>query len=206
MLAVALPASPPKLLSISEELGGSSVDAFWTATSFLVAAAVVQPLWSTQRGLSLATTTFLLALALFTFGSALALMVRNFALMMTARCIQGVGAGGLIALIVTELFTKRERLRWFGAIALQWAVWTAAGPIIGGTIAQTSDWRWISWINLPLCLVVIVLLPIVSLVATLRDVAAWQHARLTLLHLDLLGALLFTVSLTSLLIAWSWGV
>jgi MFS family permease len=183
------------------------VDAFWAATSFLLAAAVFQPLWSAQKEASLAATTFLLALALFTLGAALALMARSFVLMIVARCIQGTGAGGLIALtyVIIADFPAAERTRWFGVVALQWAVGTAAGPIIGGTIAQTSDWRWIFWINLPICLLVIVCLPIVLPIATIREPVAWKRARLTLSNLDWLGAVVFTVSLTALLIALTWG-
>ncbi|KAH7377145.1 major facilitator superfamily domain-containing protein [Plectosphaerella cucumerina] len=193
MLAVALP-------SVSAELGGSTLDAFWTATSFLLAAAVFQPLWSTQRDTSLAATAFLVAIVLFTLGSALALMARGFPLMLAARCVQGTGAGGVIALtyvILTNLFDAGERMTWFGVVALQWAVGTAAGPIIGGAVVQASDWRWIFWVNIPICLSVSV--PIVLPVATAGNGAAWARARRTLSSLDWLGAFVFTASLTSVL-------
>lgn len=166
-----------------------------------------QPLWSAQKERSIAATAFLLALALFALGTALALMARGFALMIVARCIQGTGAGGLISLtyvIIAEL-PVGERTKWFGVVALQWAVGTAAGPIIGGAIAQASDWRWIFWINLPICFLVLVFLPVVLPIATIREPVVWKRAKLTLLSLDWLGAAIFTASLTSLLIALTWG-
>ena len=149
--------------------------------------------------------TILAALAFFALGTCLALLVKAFPLLLAARGLQGVGAGGLIALtyvIVTDMVALRQRGKWFGIIALQWAVGGATGPAIGGALAQ-RDWHWIFWINVPFCIFAFVAIPL-----SLRPLEVeHQNKRLwRLWALDWRGALIFIASLTGLLIPLTWGM
>ena len=59
--------------------------------------------------------------------------------------IQGIGGGGMIALVevtVTDMTALNERGAFGGLIALSWALGTVLGPIIGGAIAERTTWRW----------------------------------------------------------------
>lgn len=144
----------------------------------------------------------LAALAFFTLGTCLALLAENFPLLLAARSIQGLGGGGLLALtyvIVTDLVTLRERGKWFGLIALQWAVGGASGPVIGGFLAQ-RNWRWIFWINVPFCVFAFVVIPI-----SLRPQKYERGWTRRLLALDWLGIFMFIVSLICFLVPLTWG-
>ena len=144
----------------------------------------------------------LAALAFFTLGTCLALLAENFPLLLAARGVQGLGGGGLLALtyvIVTDLVTLRERGKWFGLIALQWAVGGAVGPVIGGVIAQ-HNWRWIFWINIPFCIFAFVAIPI-----SLRPHKCDEGRTRRLFALDWLGVFMFITSLTGFLIPLTWG-
>ena len=76
------------------------------------------------------------------------------------RALQGVGAAGLTPVslaILMAVFPGHKRgvaLGVWGAVA---GIGAAFGPIIGGFLVQTFDWRWIFLVNLPICAVGIVL-------------------------------------------------
>lgn len=144
------------------------------------------------------------ALAFFTLGSSLAPLASNTALILTARSIQGVGGGGIVALtyiITTDLVSLQQRGKWFGLISLQWAIGSTVGPLVGGAIAEHSDWRWIFWLNIPFCVVGFVSIPLVF-----RDSLTDPSKVWTKLHeLDWLGAVIFLCSITSCLIPLTLG-
>ena len=74
-------------------------------------------------------------------------------MLIVARGIQGVGAGGLMTLAmaaVGDLVSPRERARYQGYIAATFAVATVAGPLVGGLLVDHADWRWVFYVNLPL--------------------------------------------------------
>ncbi|RKL01632.1 hypothetical protein BFJ70_g17400 [Fusarium oxysporum] len=184
---------------ISKDLQASTTEAFWIGTSFLLASAIFQPLWTALADILGAIPLILSALAFFTLGSSLAPMASSTALILAARTIQGVGGGGIVALtyiITASLVSLQERGKWFGLISLQWAIGSTVGPLMGGAIAENSDWRWIFWLNLPFCVVGFVFIPIVLLNFSGTPSYSWKKLR----HLDWLGAVILLCSITSCLI------
>ncbi|KAH7489966.1 hypothetical protein FOMA001_g2285 [Fusarium oxysporum f. sp. matthiolae] len=187
------------VLIISKDLQASTTEAFWIGTSFLLASAIFQPLWTALADILGAIPLILSALAFFTLGSSLAPMASSTALILAARTIQGVGGGGIVALtyiITASLVSLQERGKWFGLISLQWAIGSTVGPLMGGAIAENSDWRWIFWLNLPFCVVGFVFIPIVLLNFSGTPSYSWKKLR----HLDWLGAVILLCSITSCLI------
>lgn len=45
----------------------------------------------------------------------------------------------------------RSRSLYLGLLEFMWALAGGVGPIIGGAFSQYRSWRWIFWINLPIC-------------------------------------------------------
>ncbi|KAF5695972.1 major facilitator superfamily transporter [Fusarium globosum] len=184
---------------ISKDLQASTTESFWIGTSFLLASAILQPLWTALADILGAIPLILSALAFFTLGSSLAPMASSTALLLAARTIQGIGGGGIVALtyiITASLVSLQERGKWFGLISLQWAIGSTVGPLMGGAIAENSDWRWIFWLNLPFCVVGFVFIPIVLLNFSGPSSYSWDKLR----HLDWLGAVVLLCSITSCLI------
>lgn len=67
--------------------------------------------------------------------------------MLIGRSLQGVGAGGIIALseiVVTDLVELRLRGKWFGYLTIMWVVGSISGPVIGGAFAQKGLWLWVN--------------------------------------------------------------
>ena len=55
--------------------------------------------------------------------------------------------------IVGDIYTVAERAVVQGYIASVWAVASVVGPALGGVFSQFTSWRWIFFVNIPLCLI-----------------------------------------------------
>ncbi|KAH9962019.1 iron permease [Lactifluus volemus] len=116
---------------------------------------------------------------------------------------QGLGAGAitsLVQIIFSDLLTLRERGTFNGLIAVSWAIGGGVGPVIGGSLAQQGQWRWIFYLNLPICALnatlVLLFMRLKTPLATLRE---------KLHKMDIIGNILITGSITSLVIGLTWG-
>lgn len=79
-------------------------------------------------------------------------------MLIAARTIQGAAGGGLIQIaiiIISDLFSVRERSLYMGFTGFVWAIAGSIGPLIGGAFTQSVSWRWCFWINVPICAFVI---------------------------------------------------
>ncbi|KAL8896152.1 MAG: hypothetical protein Q9192_003232 [Flavoplaca navasiana] len=195
-LSVALPI-------ISEDLGGTAIEAFWSGTSFLLCSTIFQPSFASFSHIFGRKPMILTALVFFLIGAIVAAVARNFAVLLAGRSLQGIGGGGLIALteiVVADLVPLRLRGQWFGLISAMWALGSVSGPIIGGAFAQGGHWRWIFWINLPFIAIAFVFVPLFLKLAFKPTSFAAQLARV-----DWFGSFLFIASTTSFLIPITWG-
>ncbi|KAH8809000.1 major facilitator superfamily domain-containing protein [Xylogone sp. PMI_703] len=200
VVSVALSASAS---TISDELHGTGIEAFWVGTSFLLSATVSQPAFVSLSNLFGRKALLLSALSFFTAGCAIAGWASKFPTLLGGRSVQGIGAGGITALssvLLTDLFTLRERGKWAGLVNLIWAIGTVSGPSIGGALSQNGAWRWIFWINLPFCGVAF---PVVIFFLTLEKVPGTILVKLH--SFDWIGLLLFTCSATFFLLGITWG-
>ena len=73
-------------------------------------------------------------------------------MLIAGRAIQGTAGGGLILLVnivVSDLFSVRNRSLYLGLLEFVWALAAGVGPILGGAFTEFVSWRWNWWINLP---------------------------------------------------------
>ncbi|MFE2327224.1 MFS transporter [Streptomyces sp. NPDC059385] len=101
------------------------------------------------------------------------------------RAVQGIGGAAMFATTMALLsgaYQGRDRGVAFGVWGAANGAAAASGPIIGGLLTEHFGWRWIFFINLPVCAL--------ALYVTLRAVAESRdpHAR----RLDLPGMATFT--------------
>ncbi|OGM50549.1 hypothetical protein ABOM_000927 [Aspergillus bombycis] len=196
MLSVALP-------TIAGDLGGSTTEAFWAGTSYLLACTILMLIWVTFSDAFGRRPIMLIALLIFAVGAIISAVSHDWPTMLAGRTVQGLGGGGIISLttvLITDLVPLRDRGRFYALVSVVWAVGSSTGPIIGGALAQSGSWRWIFWINLP-----IVAVGVIGIGCFLR----LSRRRRTLsekLHLfDYPGSFLFIASITAFLIPITWG-
>ena len=132
----------------------------WTITGYLLAMAMAMPItgWATQRlG---AKRLWIASLMVFVAGSALSGAAWNIDILIVFRVVQGAAAGIMTPLLITILVQAAGpgRLGRMMAIAsLPVVVVPTLGPVVGGLIVTSLSWRWIFYVNVPICAAAIVL-------------------------------------------------
>ena len=191
MLATALP-------TIASDLGRLA-DVAWVVTAYVVAAAAFTPLWGKLGDRHGRKRLLEVSLAMFIAASALCGAAQDMTMLIAARTVQGVAAGGLMTLAmaaVGDLVSPRERGRYQGYIAATFAVATVAGPLLGGLIVEHASWRLVFYVNLPLGLLALAGL---SLRLPAATVERPRHA------LDAVGAALLAGATSGLMLTCIWG-
>ncbi|MCZ2850330.1 MDR family MFS transporter [Modestobacter sp. VKM Ac-2978] len=181
---------------IIADLGGSQSIYTWVVTAELLAMTASVPLWGKLADLVSQKLLVQLSLTLFVAGSLLAGFSQDTTMLIVARVVQGIGAGGLTALVqivMAAMIPPRELGRYAGIFGAVFAVATVAGPLIGGVIVDTAwlGWRWCFFMGVPFALLAIVLLQ-----KTLKLTQVKRRG----VQIDWLGALLITAGVSTLLI------
>ena len=128
----------------------------WIATTYLLSATVVTPLYGKFADIVGRRATLLFAVAVFLGGSALCGLSRTMLFLIIARGVQGLGGGGLMSLVqtvISDIVTPAERAKLQGYFAAVFTTSSLAGPVLGGVIAEKVHWSAIFWINLPVGIV-----------------------------------------------------
>src|SRR5260370_20339092 len=105
---------------------------------------------------------FVVGLGLFVAASAACALSRDVVWLIIARTVQGGGAALVFPLALTQLsaaFEPAQRGRALGIFSGVIGLAIIAGPVLGGAIAGGLTWQWIFWINVPIGLIVITLVP-----------------------------------------------
>ncbi|HEV2403509.1 MAG TPA: MDR family MFS transporter [Candidatus Saccharimonadales bacterium] len=165
----------------------------WVVTTYLITSAVVTPLYgkiSDQLGRK---KIFQSAIVIFLIGSALCGLSQNMDQLIFFRGLQGVGAGGLMALVfavIGDIIPPRQRGRYQGYFGGVWAVASIAGPLLGGVFTDHLSWRWIFYINIPFGLLAL------SAIATRLHLPVHKTEH----RIDFLGAGLLATSIVCILL------
>ena len=141
---------------IISDLDGDQAAFTWVVTATLLATAVSTPVWGKLADLLNRKVLVQLALIIFIVASAAAGFSQNTDWLIAMRVVQGIGAGGLGALsqiIMADIISPRERGRYMGLFGAVMALSTVGGPLIGGVITDSVNWRWNFYVAVPLAAV-----------------------------------------------------
>lgn len=144
LLATATPA-------IAGSLGGLR-DTSWIMVAYLLAAAVIAPVYGRLGDARGRRKMLLIALGVFTLGSLACGLAQSLPQLVAGRVLQGLGGGGLMVLshaLIGELVPPLERIRFQGYFALVFTTASIGGPVIGGLVVSHFNWRWLFLANLP---------------------------------------------------------
>jgi EmrB/QacA subfamily drug resistance transporter len=196
ILATAVP-------SVVRELG--AYEQFpWLFSAYLLAQAVSVPIYSKLADTIGRKPIILVGVGLFLISSVLAGLAWDMVPLIVFRALQGLGAGAVQPIsttIVGDLYSVEERGQVQGYLASVWAICSVIGPVLGGIFSEYISWRWIFWVNVPLCLIAGW-----ALVRSYHESIEQKPHRI-----DYLGAATLTVGLSAVILellqggqGWAW--
>ena len=141
------------LPTMAHDLGRPATSLSLALTSYLLALALFIPASGTLADRFGSRSIFCAAIGIFLIGSVACAQATSLPMLVVARFVQGIG--GAMMVPVGRLVLLRSVAREDMVRALSWLVMPAlAGPILGpplgGFIVTWLDWRWIFYLNLPI--------------------------------------------------------
>jgi len=169
----------------------------WVMTIYILAVAIVMPIYGKAGDMWGRRWPFLVAIALFTLASVGGALATSFPMLVLWRGVQGLGGGGLMILsqaIIADVVSAKERGKFMGPMGAVFGVSSVLGPVLGGWFTESLSWRLAFWLVVPLG------------VATF--VVAWFALRLpshaSNRRMDVAGTVLMVLATTGLVLATSW--
>jgi MFS family permease len=167
--------------------------------AYLLTSTVVAPVYGKLSDIYGRRGMMLVALGIFMAGSAACAAAPSMLMLILGRGLQGIGGGGIVPLtqsIIADVVPPRERGYYQAYTGSVWIVAGAAGPVLGGVIAEHLHWSVIFWLNVPLALAAATLSN-----RQLKRVPVHERSH----KIDLTGAALMMGAAIALLLALTWG-
>lgn len=195
--------------TIADDLKGLEAQA-WVTTAYLITSTIATPIYGKLSDIFGRRPLFIIAIVVFLIGSIAAGFSTSMYQLAGFRAIQGLGAGGLMALplaIMGDILAPRERAKYQGYFLAVFGVSSLIGPLIGGFFAGTPEilfvtgWRWVFLLNIPIGIAAL------AIVLRFLHIPHTRHS----VRIDWWGAATVVLALVPLLLVaeqgrtWGWG-
>ena len=142
-------------------LGATSESITWVLTSYIVASAVAMPLTGWLADKVGGRRLFIASVAGFILTSMLCGMAQNLEEMVLFRALQGV-AGAFIPALSQSFMLDTSRPSRHAQVMAIWGmgimIGPILGPILGGWLTESANWRWVFYVNLPVGILALAIL------------------------------------------------
>ncbi|HXZ76305.1 MAG TPA: MFS transporter, partial [Streptosporangiaceae bacterium] len=146
------------LPSIQHSLGFSQQNLQWVASGYILTYGGFLLLGGRLGDLLGRRRMLLTGLAVFAVSSLTAGLADGAGLLVAARLVQGIGAALMTPAALSELTTSfregKDRNTALGVWGAVSGMAAAAGVFLGGVISQGPGWRWVFFVNPPVCVMV----------------------------------------------------
>jgi EmrB/QacA subfamily drug resistance transporter len=176
---------------IAEELGGFNLYA-WSFAAYMITCTVLSPIAGRLSDIFGRKRVFGFGIILFFIGSLLCGMSQQMLQLVIFRALQGIGAGFMMpfpAIIAGDLFPVEKRGKIQAFFTGMWGLSAVLAPLLGSYFVEYMSWRWIFYVNLPICfLAFFTLLPYKEVYQPKKS------------SVDYIGAVLFAIGVSFLLL------
>ena len=193
-------------------------DYTWVVTAYTLGSITMIPIISKLSDQFGRKWFLITGTTIFLVGSALSGAAQTIDQLIAFRALQGVGAGIGIALVFTvvgDIFTPAERAKWQAIFGVVYGFanligptlggWlTDHGPLISGLITDTTRWRWVFYINLPVGIIALAAL-LVYLPTNISVRSSTHVGWAAIRRIDFPGAFLIASATICLLLGLTWG-
>jgi EmrB/QacA subfamily drug resistance transporter len=190
--------------AISEDLGATFDEVLWTVNIYTLVLAVLVITAGRLGDLYGPKRLFIAGLTLFSCASVACGLSQTPTQLILARAVQGIG-GALVSpqslSMISKVFPPERRGRAMGVWGATAGAAVAIGPSLGGLVVSAWGWRWIFLVNVPVCVLAVVLAAVL-----IPAVGGGRRRRL-----DLLGSLVAGIALFLLMFGliegqnYGWG-
>jgi EmrB/QacA subfamily drug resistance transporter len=149
--ALVMSAAMPTIIA---NLGGLHLYS-WVYSAYLLARAVSLPIFGKLADTFNSKKLFVITISIFLMASILAGLAQNMTQLILWRVFQGIGGGGIFALVyivLTDISSPDSRAKTLSLGSFIWGLASVLGPTFGGFVVTYFSWRWIFFVNVPLSL------------------------------------------------------
>ena len=187
-------AALPKIIA---QLGGMDYYS-WVITGYMLTSTISTVIFGKLSDIYGRKIFILSGIITFLAGSFLTGLSANIFQMIAFRGIQGVGGGILMSISLTaigDLYPPQERAKWTGVMMSIFGISSILGPVLGGVMVDYMAWKWLFWVFLPVGVVALVM------IWTMFPKVSGNSSE----SIDYLGSILLALSITCLLLGFSWA-
>lgn len=166
----------------------------WVVIAYLIASTLMAPVYGRLGDIIGRRRMLMVALVVFMTGALVCAVAPRFEILIAARALQGLGAGGLMTLshaLIGDAVPLRERGRYQGYLGTVMVSATTFGPVAGSFVSEAFGWRAVFLTTPPFALLAF------ALAFRLPD---QRDAEDTQKSFDFRGLLLFTLTIVPLLV------
>lgn len=138
VVATALP-------TIAAHLNATTSQYTWVGSGYTLASTASTPLWARLSDICGRKEILMVTNVTFLVGSLICALSISPGMMIGGRVAQGLGSGGIsvvVTIVIGDLFSLRERAKYYALTGIVWAISSGVGPMLGGVFTQTIGWRW----------------------------------------------------------------
>lgn len=147
--ALVMSAAMPTIIA---DLGGLHLYS-WVYSAYLLARAVSLPIFGKLADIFNSKRLFIISIGIFLVASIFAGLAQSMTQLIVWRVFQGIGGGGIFALVyivLTDISSPENRAKNLSLGSFIWGLASVLGPTFGGFVVTYLSWRWIFFVNVPL--------------------------------------------------------
>ncbi len=150
--ALVMSAAMPTIIA---DLGGLHLYS-WVYSAYLLARAVSLPIFGKLADIFNSKRLFIISIGIFLVASIFAGLAQSMTQLIAWRVFQGIGGGGIFALVyivLTDISSPENRAKNLSLGSFIWGLASVLGPTFGGFVVTYLSWRWIFFVNVPLSII-----------------------------------------------------